>query len=248
MDGASFIEKIYLTIKKCAINNMTENLNGGGTMAVLWADDKISKTEIQTIQINLGNKCNQSCSHCHIGAAPNGKKNMEESAARKILSRLLDINTGVIEFTGGAPELNPNFEMFLTELGRHGRQTVVRTNLTVLDTLEYSFYIDLYRRYSVRVIASLPSCFKDITDHQRGKGVFDKSIKILQKLNAAGYGTDDLSLDLVYNPEGMYLPPSEKELEKDYRKLLKEMYGVTFNWLITITNTPIGGFRRYLLS
>jgi arsenite methyltransferase len=217
-------------------------------MAVLWADDKITKAEIQIIQINLGNKCNQCCSHCHIGASPNGKKNMEESVAGKILSKLFAINTGVIEFTGGAPELNPNLELFLTELGRRGRQTVVRTNLTILDKPEHAFCIDLYRRYGVKVIASLPSCFVDSTDHQRGKGVFDKSIKILQKLNAAGYGTDDLGLDLVYNPEGMYLPPSENELEKDYRKLLKDLYGITFNRLITITNTPVGGFKKYLLN
>ncbi|MDQ7786818.1 MAG: arsenosugar biosynthesis radical SAM protein ArsS [Thermodesulfovibrionales bacterium] len=217
-------------------------------MAVLWADNKINKTEIQTIQINLGNKCNQRCSHCHIGASPNGKKNMEESVARKILSKLLDISAGVIEFTGGAPELNPNLELFLTELGKHGRQTVVRTNLTLLDTPEYSFYMDLYRRNNVKIIASLPSCFKDITDRQRGKGGFDKSIKVLQKLNSIGYGFGDLGLELVYNPEGIYLPPSEKELEKDYRKLLNEMYGITFNRLVTITNSPIGGFRRYLLN
>jgi arsenite methyltransferase len=217
-------------------------------MTVLWADNKITKTDIRTIQINLGNRCNQSCSHCHIGASPNGKKNMEESLARQILSKLFDMNTSVIEFTGGAPELNPNLEMFLTELGRRGRQTVVRTNLTILDKPEYSFCIDLYKRYRVKVIASLPSCFVDSTDHQRGKGVFGKSIKVLQKLNAAGYGTEDLGLDLVYNPEGMYLSPSEKELEKDYRKLLKEMYGITFNRLITITNTPVGGFKEYLLN
>jgi arsenite methyltransferase len=217
-------------------------------MAVLWADDKINKTEIHTIQINLGNRCNQICSHCHIGASPKGRKNMEESVARKVLSKLISIDAGVVEFTGGAPELNPSLEMFIIELGRHGKQTVVRTNLTVLDLPEYFFYIDLYRSYKVKLIASLPSCFEDLTDRQRGKGVFDRSIKILQKMNAIGYGTSDLCLDLVYNPEGMYLPPSEKELEKDYRKLLKEMYSATFNRLITITNTPIGGFRRYLLS
>ena len=217
-------------------------------MAVLWADNKINKTEIHTIQINLGNRCNQSCSHCHIGASPKGRKNMEESVAKEILSKLISINTDVVEFTGGAPELNPNLEMFIIELGKHVKQTLVRTNLTVLDLTEYSFYIDLYRRYNVKVVASLPSCFKDLTDRQRGKGVFDRSIKVLRKLNEKGYGTGDLSLDLVYNPEGMYLPPSEKELEKDYRKLLKEMYSVTFNRLITITNTPIGGFRKYLLG
>ncbi len=220
----------------------------GGAMTVQWADKKIIKTDIQTIQINLGNKCNQRCSHCHIGASPNGKKNMEESTAKKVLSKLLDMPAGVIEFTGGAPELNPNLELFLTELGNHGWNPVVRTNLTVLDAPGYSSYIDLYRRNRVKLIASLPSCFKDITDHQRGKGVFDKSMKVLHKLNSAGYGSGDLSLDLVYNPEGMYLPPSEKELERDYRKLLYEMFGITFNRLVTIANSPIGGFRRYLLD
>ncbi|MEW6571859.1 MAG: arsenosugar biosynthesis radical SAM (seleno)protein ArsS [Nitrospirota bacterium] len=217
-------------------------------MTVLWGNQNLRKTGIKIVQINLGNKCNQKCSHCHIGASPNGKKNMEESVARKIIAKLLDMNTGVVEFTGGAPELNPNLDLFLTELGKHGRQTVVRTNLTVLDTPEYSSYIDLYRRNNVKLIASLPSCFRDITDHQRGKGVFDKSTKVLQKLNSIGYGSGDLSLDLVYNPEGMYLPPSEKELEKDYRKLLNETYGITFNRLVTIANSPIGGFRRYLLN
>lgn len=216
-------------------------------MSALWADKKLVKTDIQIIQINLGNKCNQSCSHCHIGASPNGKKNMDESVARGILSKLVDISTDTIEFTGGAPELNPNLEMFLSELGRYGRQIVVRTNLTVLDIPQYSFYIDLYRLYKVKIIASLPSYFKDITDKQRGEGVFYKSIKVLQKLNSIGYGFGNLSLDLVYNPEGMYLPPSEKELERDYRDFLKKKHGITFNRLLTITNAPIGGFRRYLL-
>lgn len=222
----------------------------GGTMAVLWADSKLSKSGIQTIQINLGNRCNQNCSHCHVGASPSGKKNMDKSVAGKILSKLSDsdVARSDIEFTGGAPELNPTLELFLTELGRLGRHTVVRTNLTILDAPEYAFYIDLYRRCGVKVIASLPSCFKDITDHQRGKEVFDRSIRVLRKLNAAGYGTDELSLSLVYNPQGTYLPPSQEELERDYKKLLKEMYGITFNRLITITNTPVGGFKRYLLN
>ncbi|MGB9716649.1 MAG: arsenosugar biosynthesis radical SAM (seleno)protein ArsS [Thermodesulfovibrionales bacterium] len=216
-------------------------------MSILWADKKLSKTNIQTIQINLGDKCNQNCSHCHIGASPNGKKNMEEYVARKILYKLLDISTETVEFTGGAPELNPNLEMFISELGRYGRQLIVRTNLTVLDIPEYSFYIDLYTHYKVKLIASLPSYFRDLTDKQRGKGVFDKSIRVLQKLNSIGYGVGDLSLDLVYNPEGVYLPPSERELEKDYRNLLNKKYGITFNRLLTITNTPIGRFRRYLI-
>lgn len=217
-------------------------------MSVLWAQERLNKTEIKTIQINLGNKCNQNCIHCHIGASPNGNKNMEEATARKILSKLLEINTNVIEFTGGAPEINPNLKMFISELGKSGKKIVVRTNLTILDSPEYSFYIDLYKLYNVKIMASLPGYFKDSTDFQRGKGVFEKSIRVLQKLNSVGYGKEKLNLDLVYNPEGTYLPPPERELEIDYKKILKEKYGISFNNLIAITNTPVGGFKRYLLN
>lgn len=223
------------------------NINNGEKMAVIWANNKISKTEIHTIQINLGNKCNQKCLHCHIGASPSGNKNMQESVAKKILLKLFDIRTDVIEFTGGAPELNPNLEMFLKELSSNNRKIVVRTNLTILDSPEYSYYVDLYKTCKVKIIASLPSYFKDTTDNQRGKGVFEKSIKVLQKLSQAGYG-NNLELDLVYNPEGIYLPPPEKELEIDYRKILNDKYGISFNRLITITNSPVGGFKRYLLN
>lgn len=217
-------------------------------MTVSWANNRITKTEIKTIQINLGNKCNQRCKHCHINASPNGKKNMNEYVAKKILEKLLNIDTNVIEFTGGAPELNPNLRMFLIELSKNGKQTVVRTNLTVLDLPEYSNYIYLYKQCKVKIIASLPSYFKDITDFQRGNGVFEKSIKVLKILNEIGYGFSDLCLDLVYNPEGTYLPPDEKQLEKDYKKILKEKYGIVFNKMITITNSPVGGFKRYLYN
>jgi arsenite methyltransferase len=216
-------------------------------MTVLWADQIIRKTKIETIQINLGDRCNQRCIHCHLGASPAGKKNMDKTTAQRVLEKLIELDSGVIEFTGGAPELNPNLKMFLEELSRHGKKTVVRTNLTVLDMPEYSSFIDIYRRCGTKVIASLPGCFKDTTDRQRGKGVFDRSIKVLQRLNTEGYGTGDLHLDLVYNPEGNYLPPSQTDLEKDYRRLLKEIHGITFSRLITITNTPVGGFRAYLI-
>ncbi len=172
---------------------------------------------------------------------------MDKNTARRVLEKLIELDSGNIEFTGGAPELNPNLRTFLEELSGHGKNTVVRTNLTILDTPEYSSFIDVYRRCGTKVIASLPGCFRETTDRQRGKGVFDRSIKVLQRLNAEGYGTGDLHLDLVYNPEGNYLPPSQTDLENDYKKLLKEIHGITFNRLITITNTPVGGFRAYLI-
>ena len=216
-------------------------------MSVLWGKEDIRKISIETIQINLGNKCNQSCLHCHIGASPSGTKNMTEEVARKILEKLADLNVQRIEFTGGAPELNPNLPLFIKELSNRKKQVIVRTNLTVLEIPEYTFLLDLFEKYRVRLIASLPSYFKDVTEYQRGKGAFDKSIRVLKALNRRGYGETDLALDLVYNPQGDYLPPSETTLEKDYKKFLNDSYGISFHKLFSITNTPIGGFKEYLI-
>jgi arsenite methyltransferase len=221
----------------------------GEPMQVLWAKERIRKSSIRVIQINLGDRCNQKCLHCHIGASPQGKKNMGNTTAENILRKVLETDVGEIEFTGGAPELNPSLGMFIEELGRKGKRTVVRTNLTVLDMPEHGFLMDIYKRYGTKIIASLPSCFRDLTDKQRGKGVYDASISMLKKLNGLGYGTDnDLPLELVYNPEGGYLPPSQADLEREYKKMLMEMHGIAFNRLIAITNSPIGGFRRYLVK
>ncbi|MEW6418900.1 MAG: arsenosugar biosynthesis radical SAM (seleno)protein ArsS [Nitrospirota bacterium] len=216
-------------------------------MAVLWQNENIRKTKIETIQINMGNRCNQACAHCHIEASPRGRKNMEEATAERILGKLLELDIENVEFTGGAPELNPNLKMFIERVVKNHKKIVVRTNLTVLDMPEYSFFIDLYKRYGVKIVASLPSCFEDMTDRQRGRGVFNKSVTILKKLNEIGYGGSELSLELVYNPAGDYLPPSQTELERDYKKLLTDNYGISFNSLITITNSPIGGFRKSLI-
>lgn len=217
-------------------------------MIILWGNKDIRKTTVETVQINLGNRCNQMCSHCHIGASPGGNKNMDEKTAVLIIKKLIEISPQMVEFTGGAPEMNPNLRMFIEELTNKGIKTAVRTNLTVLDMPEYSDLISLYKKYEVKVIASLPGCFKDMTDKQRGNGVFDKSITVLKKLNKAGYGTEGLELDLVYNPSEDYLPPSANQLEHDYRQILGKEHGVVFNRLITIANSPIGGFKRYLIN
>lgn len=148
-------------------------------MNVLWTNQNLRKTKIKIIQINLGNKCNQNCYHCHIGASPKGN-NMDYYVASRVLAKILNLDLDSTEFTGGAPELNPNLPMFLEELYKYGKQSTVRTNLSVLDIPEYAFYIDLYKKFKVKIVASLPSCFKELTDKQRGFGVFDKSIKILK--------------------------------------------------------------------
>lgn len=217
-------------------------------MTVLWENRGLTKTAIETVQINLGNKCNQKCSHCHIGASPYGDRNMAGETAELVLEKLIGLAPAQVEFTGGAPEINTNLSIFIERLSSHGVKTAVRTNLTILDNQEYSYFIDLYKKHGVKIIASLPDCFNDETDKQRGRVVFEKSIKILKRLNEAGYGTGGLDIDLVHNPTRPCLTRDELKLENDYRKILNDNYGISFNRLISITNVPIGGFKRYLLD
>lgn len=212
-----------------------------------WKTGTIRKERIETVQINLGNRCNQACSHCHIGASPAGSENMDPETAARILDRLLSLNVEHIEFTGGTPEMNPNLPLFIRELNRHGKTVTVRTGLTVLDLPEYAGLTDLYRKHNVRLIASLPAVFEDQTDSQRGAGVFRTSIRVLKKLNELGYGRNGLELDLVYNASGDYLPPEQAKLEQDYKRVLGGRYGIVFNRLYTLVNTPINRFRQYLI-
>lgn len=206
----------------------------------------MNRKKLDIIQINLGNKCNQVCTHCHIEASPSGNKNMNSETADKILKKLIFLDIQDVEFTGGAPELNPNLYFFISELSKYDKNITVRTNLTILDIPEYKDFINVYKQYKVKLISSLPSIFKDTVDLQRGKNVFDRSIKVLRKLNEIGYGKDDLELDLVYNPSGDYLPPVQSKLEDDYKNYLKDKYDIEFNKLITIVNSPIRRFKEEL--
>lgn len=208
---------------------------------------KLYKAKIEVVQINLGNRCNQACSHCHIEGSPSGKKKMDRSTAQKIQEALIKLNIQNIEFTGGSPEINPNLKFFIKGLSKYGKKLTVRTNLTILELQDYSFYPDLYKKYRVRVVASLPSIFEDVTDQQRGKGVFHSSIRILKKLNEMGYGTNGLLLDLVYNPSGDNPPADQTLLEKEYKESLKKYYGIFFNNLIPLANSPIGRFKDFLV-
>ncbi|MDA8089147.1 MAG: arsenosugar biosynthesis radical SAM protein ArsS [Nitrospiraceae bacterium] len=212
---------------------------------IAWKGRRIRKIKTGTVQINLGNRCNQSCTHCHIGASPNGDKNMDRQTATNVLNKLSTLQVDV-EFTGGTPELNPNLGMFIEGLAGQNKKIAVRTSLTVLDLPEHSFFIDLYEKNGVKLIASLPSVFEDLTDGQRGKGVFKKSLDVLRKLNLIGYGTGRLALDLVYNPVGDYLPTAQAQVEKEYKQMLKDMHDVSFDNLITIVNSPITRFKNYL--
>ncbi len=204
------------------------------------------KGKIELVQINLGDKCNQVCSHCHVGASPNGKKNMDFVTSKKIIEKLSSLEIKKVELTGGTPELNPHCAMLIEELSKVGKELVVRTSLTVLDMPEYSHFIKLYQKHNVRIVASFPAVFEDLMDRQRGKGAFQRSIKVLRKLNNLGYGTNGLQLDLVHNPVGDYLPPEQNQLEKEFKQILFDKHSVSFNNLVAIVNSPINRFENNL--
>jgi radical SAM/Cys-rich protein len=171
---------------------------------------------------------------------------MDQKTAHKIACSIAAANIEHIEFTGGAPELNPNLKWFIEELVKNNITVTVRTNLTVLGMADYGFYLEFYRKHRVKIVASLPCYMPENVDKQRGPGVYTKSIAVLKKLNALGYGKNDLTLDLAYNPLGDFLPPEQHLLQRDYEQFLKERYDVTFNVVIPIINAPVGRFKDIL--
>jgi radical SAM/Cys-rich protein len=208
-------------------------------------------TRIEIFQVNVGKLCNQTCKHCHVDAGPDRKEVM----TRETLSQCLDIlarhDIPIVDITGGAPELNPDFRWFVEEAHKLGKHIMDRCNLTVI--LANKNYHDLpqfFARHQVEVVSSLPHYTAARTDRQRGEGVFEKSIKALQMLNEAGYGKEGtgLKLNLVYNPTGAILPGPQQELESDYKRELKNKYGIEFNGLYVITNMPISRFLDYLVT
>ena len=217
------------------------------SQTAFWKSEALKKEKIETVQINIGNRCNQTCSHCHIGASPSGSENMDLATARRIIDKLLSLDIETVELTGGTPEMNPNLPLFIEALSGSRKKIAVRTSLTVLALPEYSHFADLYKKHGVRLIASLPSTFEEQTDAQRGNGVFRTSIDVLKRLNSLGYGSGRLQLDLVYNAVGDYLPPEQKKLEADYKQFLRDRYGVVFNNIMTIVNTPIKRFKQDLV-
>jgi radical SAM/Cys-rich protein len=207
---------------------------------------QINRASLEIVQVNLGPRCNQRCTHCHISGSPDGAS-MDSQTADKIIETLLRLPVQRIEFTGGAPELNPALPCFIERLSSEARQITVRTNLTVLALPEHAGFFDLYQRHKIKLVASLPCYLCENVDRQRGQGVFEASIAVLRRLNSIGYGTGGLELDLVYNPLSNALPPDQKSLELGYRRALSDI-GVSFNNLIAITNAPVGRFRDSLAA
>ncbi len=208
----------------------------------------IKRDFLETLQINIGYKCNQACSHCHVNAGPNRKEMMSEEII-KIIPKVIEANNiKVLDITGGAPELHPKFKQLITEVKSLGVQIIDRCNLTILTEPGYKDMAKFLALNKVKIIASLPCYSKDNVDKQRGVGVFDKSIQALKTLNSYGYGIEnnELILNLVYNPNGPQLPPSQLELEETYRKQLKDRFGIYFTNLFVLANMPINRFADYL--
>ncbi len=210
----------------------------------------IGRTGLQTLQINLGYLCNQSCQHCHVNAGPNRTELMDQETIELVLRVLDKHRVELLDLTGGAPEMNPHFKQLVMGARARGVTVMDRCNLTILSEPGYEDLAQFLADHQVQVTASMPCYSPANVDKQRGQGVFDRSISGLQTLNRLGYGIDGsgLSLNLVYNPLGPSLPPPQAALEADYKRELRAHFGIEFNQLFTITNMPIQRFGAVLLS
>lgn len=209
----------------------------------------LQRTTLKKLQINVGKLCNQVCIHCHVDAGPTRTEIMSSETADRVLRLLANTpSIELVDFTGGAPELNPAFRSMVIRSRSLGRRVKDRCNLTVFSVNDQEDLAEFFRDNSVEVVASLPCYSRENVDNQRGRGVFDKSIGALRKLNSLGYGVEEsgLRLDLAYNPGGAFLPPSQEELEKQYKKELKGQFGIVFNHLYAMVNMPIRRWEKYL--
>ena len=209
---------------------------------------ELEAAAVTTLQVNVGKVCNQSCKHCHVDAGPARTETMTRQTAEAVIRAVRRFGIPTVDITGGAPELNPNFEYLVAESRGLGAHVIVRHNLTVQFVPGQEGLPELFREHEVEVIASLPYFLAAQTDSQRGPGVFDRSIEALRRLNEARYGREGsgLLLNLVYNPVGAYLPPDQSSIERDFKRELAARHGLVFNRLFTITNMPISRFRDYL--
>ncbi len=209
----------------------------------------ISRRELNTLQVNLGYRCNLSCVHCHVSAGPNRTEEMVKETADLLLEVIDKNKIKTLDLTGGAPELNDNFRRIVQYARKRNIEVIDRCNLTVLFEDGQQDLAEFLAQNQVTITASLPCYEEENVKEQRGKGVYESSIEALQKLNALGYGKEaSLQLNLVYNPVGPVLPPAQGNLESDYKKQLGDKFGIVFNHLFTITNMPIQRFGAILLA
>ncbi len=210
----------------------------------------ISRAKLETLQVNLGYLCNQTCLHCHVNAGPRREEVMDRQTIDQVLDYLAGSGVKKLDLTGGAPEMNPYFRDLVMQARRLGVQVMNRCNLTILEEPGYEGMAAFFAENQVEVVASLPCYLEDNVNSQRGIGVFSTSMDALKRLNALGYGVDGtgLVLNLVFNPLGPSLPPNQQALEGVYHQELESRYGVVFNHLFTITNMPIQRFGSTLIS
>src|SRR5215467_2484448 len=209
----------------------------------------INRGRLETLQVNVGYRCNQSCFHCHVNAGPARTEEMTNHVVDLVLEFLRRQNIATLDITGGAPEINPYFRHLVRQARKLGTKVMDRCNLTVLEQPGQEDTAEFLACERVEVIASMPCYLRDNVERQRGKGVFDGSIRSLRRLNALGYGRDPLlTLNLVYNPQGPSLPPSQDRLQADYKRVLREQYDIVFNKLYVLANMPIQRFGSALVT
>jgi radical SAM/Cys-rich protein len=211
---------------------------------------RIRRGRLETLQVNLGYRCNLSCVHCHVAAGPNRTEEMSPETVETVLDFLDRQKIATLDLTGGAPELHPQFRYLARTARERGVRVIDRCNLTILEEPGQEDLAEFLAAHEIEVVASLPCYLEDNVDRQRGKGVFDASLRGLRRLNALGYGREGsgLTLDLVFNPQGASLPPPQAKLEADYKRALAERHGVVFDRLLALTNMPIQRFGSWLIS
>ncbi|MDG1062949.1 MAG: arsenosugar biosynthesis radical SAM protein ArsS [Flavobacteriaceae bacterium] len=237
---------------------LSEGLFKDGTLPLF--KDRVTETlgrplsahKLEVLQINVGYMCNQVCDHCHVDAGPDRKEIMTKETMEQCLSVIRSTNARTLDLTGGAPEMNPNFRWFVIEARKAGiADIIVRSNLTIIRAnKQYHDLPAFFKEHKIHVVSSMPHWTKEKTDKQRGSGVFNASIEALKQLNSVGYGMPNsgLTLDLVYNPSGAFLPAHQKDLETDFKSKLRSDFGIEFNQLFAITNLPISRFLDYLIA
>ena len=241
--------------KRLSTQEQIEILNESGKTAASFVEKMkgcnsfpLQPKKLEILQINVGYMCNMECSHCHVDSSPRRK----EITPKSILQKCLDVidatpSIHTVDLTGGAPEMNPDFQWLIEELAKRKVETIVRSNLTILVEGKFKTYPEFLAKHKVTIVSSLPCYTEENTDAQRGDGTFNRSILALKKLNSLGYGRqEDMKLHLVYNPGGAFIAPSQAKLEDDYKRELGERFEIDFHNLYTITNLPVSRFLEYL--
>ena len=222
------------------MRSFAQRLNENGT--------ELRRHEIDVLQVNMGKYCNQACIHCHVEAGPTRTEMMSRETVDAVLRFLAGTSIPTVDITGGAPELNPHFDYLVESAVGLGRHVMDRCNLTVIFEPDKGYLPEFFKRHRVELICSLPCYTEENVDRQRGRGTFDLSIRALKIFNDLGYGCrdSDLVLNLVYNPVGPHLPPPQARLEQDYRRILREQFGIVFNHLYCLSNMPITRYETHL--